>query len=244
MLKIAIVDDEEKCLKRVADLVSCILNDLEESEYDVKTFLNGFTLLDDDTKFDLIVLDIEMPTIDGFKLAEKLKHTELDNNSTDLIYISNYSDYVFSSFKYVPMRFVRKEFLEKEFTEAINSFVSKKNDEYFSFVDKDMNVQKKIELSDVAYFTAFGHDICVYCMKSQTMHTIKRTGNSKINLDYYEEQFSGKGFIRSHKSYLVNYMHIFEIKDNKVIFFNGATALIANRNIKEFKLKYQKLVMR
>lgn len=244
MIRIAVVDDDEKCLNRVADLVSCILNKLEETEFDIKTFLNGLDLLKQSTKFDLMILDIEMSSINGFKLAEKLEHTEKDTNSTALVYISNYSNYVFSSFKYSPMRFVRKDFLEDELTEAINTFISKRNDEFFSFVDKETNMQNKIKLSDIAYFMAFGHDICLYSMKTKIMHTIKRTGNSKISLNSYEEQFSSNGFIRCHKSYLVNYINIFEIKDNKVIFPNGATALIANRNIKEFKLKYQELVMR
>lgn len=244
MLRIAVVDDEKECLNRVADLISSILNESGELEYNVKVFSNGQDLLKQNTLFDLMILDIDMPLIDGFQLAEKLKHTENDKNDTELIYISNYNDFVFSSFKYSPMRFIRKSFLEEELTEALNLFISKRNIEYFSFTDKETNKQIKIQLSDIAYFMAFGHDICLLSMSTKKMHTIKRTGTSKISLNSYEEQFSEKGFIRSHKSYLVNYRNIFKIKDNKVIFSNGASALIANRSIKKFKLKYQDLVMR
>ena len=59
-----------------------------------------------------------------------------------------------------------------------------------------------------------------------------------------EEKYSDYGFIRSHKSYLVNYRHIYSIKDNKIYFENDEIALISIRNVKEFKIRYQSLVMK
>ena len=56
--------------------------------------------------------------------------------------------------------------------------------------------------------------------------------------------YRSKGFIRSNKSYLVNYRHIYKIIENKIYFNNGGTAFITQRDVKKFKLQYQSLIMK
>lgn len=65
---------------------------------------------------------IDMPKINGFDLVRRINSIPLKTNQYSVIYISNYENLVFESFKYSPFRFVRKNMLESDFSEAIEVF--------------------------------------------------------------------------------------------------------------------------
>ncbi|MCB2353828.1 response regulator transcription factor [Clostridium estertheticum] len=69
MAKILAVDDDKRILK-------LIKNALEINHHDVVTLQNAEnTPIETFCGYDLILLDIMMPGIDGFKLCEKIRHT-------------------------------------------------------------------------------------------------------------------------------------------------------------------------
>lgn len=242
MIRIAIVDDEKDFLEKIKILLIQIMT-YANVEYSISTYVDSDNFLNSDLQFDLLLFDIDMPKINGFDLVRRINSLPSKNNRYSVIYISNYENLVFESFKYSPLRFVRKNMLESDFSEAIDAFLSKymRENNYFTFIDKDSNAYMKIQLMDIMYFESYGHDICVI-EKTGKIYKIKR--NADYTLNGLENQYRSNGFIRSHKSYLVNYRHIYKIQGNKIYFQNGNVALITMRNIKNFKIKYQSLVMK
>lgn len=67
MKKILVVDDDEEDLERIKRFL--------ESKYQVETALNGAEAVDlvENEVFDLILLDIKMPMLDGNELLELIK---------------------------------------------------------------------------------------------------------------------------------------------------------------------------
>lgn len=242
MIRIAIVDDEKLFLERIRKLLIQIM-DSSDVEYSISTYIDSDNFLNSDLQFDLLLFDIDMPKINGFDLVRQINSLPLKINRYSVIYISNYENLVFESFKYSPLRFVRKNMLESDFSEAIEAFLSKymAENNYFTFIDKESNKCMRIQIMDIMYFESYGHDICLIEKTGET-HKIKR--NTNYTLNWLEDKYNSNGFIRSHKSYLVNYRHIYKIQENKIYFANEKVALISIRNVKEFKLKYQSLVMR
>lgn len=242
MLRVAIVDDEVDFIKTIESLLRAIINPYGMN-YSIDKFIDGKELLNSNTRYDLLLLDIEMPTIDGFNLVEEIKNTAIVADFQAIIYISNYDNFIQESIKHTPFRFVRKSDLKSEFEEAINAFLEQylKNDDFFVFTSKYEDEDITLKLTDIVLFEAQGHEISLVVGDNKE-YKIKR--NAKITLDYLENRYSSKGFIRSHKTYLVNYRHIYKIQDSKIVFTNGGAALISRKNIKEFKLKYQSFVMK
>lgn len=242
MIRIAIADDDAKFLEIIKSLLVEIMISANE-EYKIYTFTDGYDFLSSDLKFDLLLFDIDMPKVNGFDLVKQINALPLKYNNYSVIYISNYENLVFESFKYSPLRFVRKSMLKSDFSEAIKAFLSKYANENndFTFIDKESNASVKIKLMDVMYFESFGHDICII-ENTGRIYKIKR--NTDYTLNELENKFSSNGFIRSHKSYLINYKYVYKIQENKIHFINGNIALIAIRNVKEFKIKYQSLIMK
>lgn len=242
MIRVAIVDDEKVFLEKIEMLLTQIMTSASV-EYSISTYIDSDDFLNSDLQFDLLLFDIDMPKINGFDLVKRINSLPLKTNQYSVIYISNYENLVFESFKYSPFRFVRKNMLESDFSEAIEAFLQKYMTEnnYFTFIDKDSNTCMKIQIMDIMYFESYGHDICLV---EKTGKTYKIKRNTNCTLNWLEDMYSSNGFIRSHKSYLVNYRHIYKIQENKIYFTNGKVALITIRNVKEFKIKYQSLVMK
>ncbi|NPV89037.1 response regulator transcription factor [Coprothermobacteraceae bacterium] len=78
MPKIALVEDDDQ----FSELLSSML--LSEG-YEVERFLNGAHFLDSRPKVDLVLLDIMMPDLDGFRVLEILRHRK---DETPVIVIS------------------------------------------------------------------------------------------------------------------------------------------------------------
>ena len=130
MLTIAICDDNPQfakilakkinslCAHNLPERVDCQIAPIFGSAENVLQFLQTQAI-------HILFLDIDMPKINGFKLAEYLcKHYP----ETIIIFVSSYEEFVYSSFEYCPFRFLRKSHLEQEllitFQKVIEKYLS------------------------------------------------------------------------------------------------------------------------
>lgn len=105
MLKIAIVEDEEE---EVALLEEGIKRFFAESgtEYITAVFRNGMKFLEGYRgDCDVVLMDIEMPLLDGFRTAQKLR--EIDPSVT-LIFITNMPNYAVKGYEVDALGFIVK----------------------------------------------------------------------------------------------------------------------------------------
>lgn len=92
MIKIAVCDDNEKML----DILNqTIVQEFQKytNDFSAKSYVNGNLLLDDNnnTPFDVLFLDIDMPQISGFEIAKKLRD---EFKQCFIIFITNHSELV------------------------------------------------------------------------------------------------------------------------------------------------------
>ena len=242
MIRIAIVDDSREYIDIIKRKIANIMEETDYFQYDISEFTDGSMFVKDNSAYDVLLLDIDMPQMNGFELTERIDE-RLSVQGTTLIYISSHDNYVFESIKHSPFRFVRKSLLDTDLPEAIKAYIEKleNSNDYFKFTDRENNTEVRIRFNDIVYFESYSHDICLLDAKGEHF-AIKRSNN--LSLNSLEEMYSSKGFIRSNKSYLVNYRHIYKIIENKIFFTNGGTAFITQRDVKKFKLQYQSLIMK
>ena len=90
MIKIAVAEDEQSCI----DTVQQFLSDFSKEKgilFDVHVFRNGEQLVFNyQADYDIILLDIEMPGMDGMTAAEKIRETDKD---VIIIFITNMAQY-------------------------------------------------------------------------------------------------------------------------------------------------------
>ena len=90
------------------------------------------------------------------------------------------------------------------------------------------------------YFYAARHDI--FYVKENKEST--RLNTHKYTLDFLEEELREHGYIRVHRSYLVNCEYIYELKSDYVILKDGQSLAMSRGRLEAVKKVYQKRLRR
>lgn len=123
-LRIAACDDNKDMLS----IISSHLNEVflkKGIDLELREFIEGKTLLAQHRlqPFQAIFLDISMPQMDGFQIAENLKK---HNKNTQIIFVTSKDELVYQSFDYQPFHFIRKAEaaeMEKQFEHVVEKLI-------------------------------------------------------------------------------------------------------------------------
>lgn len=225
MIKIAVVDDEKTFLEifqKKLELEIC----KQKLNCSIFTFHGGLDFLPHINEYDVIFLDVDMPNISGKDIAAMVRDA---GKESLVIFITNYDDFVFSSFKYKPFEFIRKRYMYKELPDVlgeVSKFFRKNNSLFtFSFDGAALTLNQR----DIIYFEVYGHQIYV--------HTSNRQYILNEPLAKIENRVSDYMFVKPHKSFLVNVKHIFSVDKDKIILKTEKTIPISRHRVSEVKQK-------
>lgn len=222
-MKFAVCDNERK----MADLVAEKLREFYPDKCVIKCYTDGKSLLEDSARelFDAFFLDIVMPTLDGFSLAEKIR---ADNPFAKIIFVTNHTELAHIGYLYGAFRYVRKFALEEELREAVQS-LKRKFDLQSEFLLLKTPLGKVIRaVNSIRYFEVKGHNVTAFF--DDTEERVSGTLND------YERRLKNSGFIRVHKSFLVNFRFI-ESVGKTVVLTDGKTLPLSRNRIDETKKK-------
>jgi len=231
MIRIAVVDDDDNYILIIKNELTDILSKISYDKYEIQTFTDGGILLESNDRFDLFLLDIDMPTINGFDLAVEFSSNNVSSgNYPTIIYISNYEDLVFESFKYSPLRFVRKKKLKDDLEEAIIAFLKKRKNNSHKLLFSTALGKRSVLVNDIMYIEVTSHKLNIHI------------GEQKIiangNLKDIEESLREYGFIKTHQSYMVNFRYINFIRHSEVILDDGTTIPLSRGRYEQVKKDY------
>jgi len=120
--RILVVDDNTKNVQLLASLLS-------GKAYDVDYALSGLVALEmvNSEKFDLILLDIMMPEMDGFEVCEKLKQDE-NTKEVPIIFLTAKTDIesIKKAFQYGGLDYVSKPFNADELLSRVETHIKLK----------------------------------------------------------------------------------------------------------------------
>ena len=111
-MKVLLVDDEELQLSRLEEVSRKVLPNA-----DFYAFTNPVKSLENNVKYDLAFLDIEMPVLNGIQLAKKLKKI---NPLTKVVFVTAYNDYALEAFRLHASGYVTKPVNENKIKEEID----------------------------------------------------------------------------------------------------------------------------
>lgn len=148
-------------------------------------------------KIDLILLDIEMPFIDGFSLMESM------DQKIEVIIISGNSDYALKAFDYDVTDFLLKPLKYDRFNNAILKVLKKQSckgniiEEDVEFLIVRSNMKKKsINIKEIKWVEALGDYIKII--------TDKEKVTALSTMKSISDKLPNDRFLRIHRSYIVN----------------------------------------
>ena len=119
MLKIAVVDDEIVFVESLINKITAVCEKLN-FEFKIDKYSNGFDILENYSKYHLIFLDIEMPSIDGIATAKRINELKGSAEIPFIVYVTSHDELVFDALKSFPYSFIRKSKIESDLYECIN----------------------------------------------------------------------------------------------------------------------------
>ena len=224
-----IVDDEKLALSRLQRLLN------ENGIEDIAAFNNPVDALKEitKTKFDAVFLDISMPNISGFELADSIIALE---PKTFIVFQTAYEEYALEAFKKGGIGYLVKPIESeaiKNILEKINMFKANSLDESKKILGKRGDKLYLIDLNDIYYIKADLDEVIIK-IKEADAYVRRKIGD-------LETLLSGKNFFRIHRSYIVNVDKIKSMKSveqSKLqIYFDGITEVITSskEGAKEFR---------
>lgn len=162
VLKFAICDDIDSVCKYIEEFLVRICKEKNLSmEYD--TFYSGDEFISALNKniYDCIFLDIEIGTTNGIEVSKYLRE-KLNNETTEIIYISQHTQYAVNLFDYDPITFLLKPFDDDMMMKAFNKFLKRMHIGEEVFPVKIGYDIKRIPIKDVLYFESFDHKILLH----------------------------------------------------------------------------------
>lgn len=226
MVKFAVCDDERK----MTDYISDRLREYYPEDCEIRKYGDGESLLADSRKqlFDALFLDIDMPGSDGMELAKTIRE---GNQYVKIIFVTNKDNLVYSTFKYVPFRFIRKTYLDEEFPEAAEALRDSIAQSNATVIFNTKNGEICVQVCDIVYAEIKNHTITVF-MTEDKLTVFK-------SMDELDGELGKFGFIRTHKSFLVNHIHIASIKRNRIFLDTGSDLPLSRSRAEDVKLKLQ-----
>lgn len=223
MIRIAVVEDDEDYIAVIKKYIVRYMKEKGDTiSVDVSQDGNQI-VFDYQPVYDIILMDIEMPKMDGISAAEKIR--ELDKDVI-IIFITNMAQYALKGYQVRARSYILKPVnyysLALELQEAIAT-ISRKVDD--TILLKDDDVLKKISVNDIYYLESQQHYIIV--------HT--KTGNIRIreSMKNMERRLEKSYFQRCNVSYLVNLAHVSSI-DRDIVVVGGERIPMSRQKSKSF----------
>lgn len=161
-----------------------------------------------------------MPDMDGLELAGKIRG---DNPFAKIVFVTNHAEFAHKGYIYGAFRYVRKNDLERELCEAVLNLgqLFDLQDRHMSFKTTAGEFIKKVK--NIKYFEVHGHNLTIACSDNEGPVQIQGT------ITEYEKRFGDMGFIRIHKSYLVNFKYIASV-EKECVYLTDSIKLPLSRN--------------
>ncbi|MBP3922949.1 MAG: response regulator transcription factor [Ruminiclostridium sp.] len=234
MIKFALCDDNEDYIENT--LKPVLLSAVARSGVmaDIYTYTDGNVLIKDFEQLngcDVVILDIDMPVINGKEVAQKLRVLD---SSFFLLFVTSYKSEIYSTIPYRINAFLPKDMeksdMEKEFIRVIGEFQRFKPDyELFETEENGEHSSIRIAVDDIFYFSCLNRKMYLNTGSKQ----YRLCGKYGKRLSKIEDKYLEKGFFEVCRGYVVNISKIKSVNRIDVELDNGETVPLSRRKVKE-----------
>lgn len=234
-MNIAICDDSTHDTKLICQYLQ---QHLEKNAFTgiVHTFKNGEDLLKNFTtgKFEIIFLDIYMPSINGVETAKLLRITD---PHFALVFITKSKDYAMDAFSVRACAYISKPIIYNTIESALEQcrHIFLKNARFIEVTSHRKKV--RIPFVKIIYIETNGH--------TTLFHTPNEVISTTAPMPMHQlKQTLGDSFILCHRSYMVNMNHIKTILKNDFQMNNGSIVPIRQRGYAQVCSAYGEFLSR
>lgn len=228
MINIAFCDNNEEFILKLANDTKRLLRELRIKAR-IFTFIDGNQLVSSFRKyqprFDIVFLEINMPSINGKEVAKKLRALDKDFK---LVFISDSEDDALNTLQYDIKGFIPKPLINDKFSGILQRAVAAvyEDNPQIQVFQVDISDCRRavirVPINDIIYFE------CI-CRKVY-LHTKRET----FLLHGYKfseivKRYGSLDFVHNHRTCLINIKYIYSIDDLEICLVNGTRLPLSRR---------------
>lgn len=198
-MRIAVCDDEHKQQEVLIKLIHRFDSNLIIDLYDAALDL---LLAADQIPYDIVFMDIEMPSPNGFEIAEALKKKQ---NSPLIIFVTKSHAYTIQGYG-IAFRYLPKPISYETLENTLSLAIKEREPEKIPFMCEGRYYI--LSVNEIAYCESLDHNL--------TIHTVSRSYTARIPLSDIAMQLPSEDFAQPHKSFLLNLNYVQSVGLNNV----------------------------
>lgn len=235
LINILVCDDNKDITDEVYKLLKGIENK-SKSEFNIDIKNRGDFIYSSEISYDIAIVDIEMPGVNGLKLSEKLKKL---NSDVIVIVLTSFQNYLDNAMRIHVFRYLSKPIDKNRFCENFNDALTE-----YKFLNKSISVifedeVHHIKTKDILYFENLKYGSQIHT-KRGTFRTNKKADEWLSLLNQYE------CFEYSYKGILVNLQNVIDFDKTYVFIRKSESKIlkvyISQRKYSNFKKSFFRFI--
>lgn len=235
MLRIAICDDMPEFIQSIEKL----LEDWEEKPTDIlpEVFTDGDSLVESHTSnpFDIILLDVVMPLLNGIEVASEIRKFD---KTVKIIFLTSSSEYAVESYSVNANNYLLKPIDKNKLYSCLHVLYTEIVEHAKYITVKSVTAMHRIALRNIEHLEAQGKKVLFVLCDGTTVE-------STNPFYFYENKLLHEdGFLKCHRSYIVNVYKITTYTQKEIRMQSGYRIPISRSYHKEFEHAYFELLFR
>lgn len=224
LITISLVDDDPTSALIISEHIKRYGHE-KDVLFDVRIFPDGNRFVDDyPSETDIILLDVQMPGMDGFETAHIVRERD---EQVPIIFITNLAQHAIRGYEVGAINYLVKPVRYAAFARELDRVLSQITERALEYLTLTFgSTVRRIPLPEVFYIESEGHQMFVH--ERSGVHVVNRTMKS------FEQELASKGFFRSNHGYLVNLAHVVGVDHQSCTLANGATLAVSRPRRRDF----------
>lgn len=227
-LNIAICDDIVEYRLSIKCYVSEYLK-IHHLDCCIDEFKNGTDLLNSNTKYDILFLDIELGDSNGIDIAKEIQKK---NRNTVILIVTSYHQYLDDAMDINVTRYIDKPIEQNRIFSALDKALSVLNESVITIHLKENQIAR-INFSDIIYAEAKFKGVFIYTQNQN--YRIKETMKELRSI------LTASCFAIPHNSYIVNLNYVRDYKREEIALtepYSSIKISVATRKQADFKRRF------
>ena len=229
MYQIALCEDE-KIFSDAQEKICREILDKLNIEYQISVFASSADFLDifveQQKRFDLILLDIVMDGVDGMTLARRIRQTDAD---AVIIFITSNQDYALQGYDVNALHYLIKPVDTQVLERLITAVYTQKHQDNI-FIIKSGKQHLRVHIKDIVCMETAGRRVEISMMDGIVYYSGKLT-------DILNELPKGQ-FVRCHNAFAVNIKNIRKLTRQNIIAINGKEIPVSRTFLNETRKSF------
>ncbi len=234
MLRIAICDDNISDLSNMVSIVNDYIfmqrNKLEIEYAAFQSAVDLIAAMESGQRFDLLLLDILMPLMNGMEAAKEIRQY---NQDIKIIFSTSSPEFAVESYTVGAFYYAIKPIWKDKLVLLLDKVIADiKVAEGVSFLIKSKTGLTRIYTNRLEYAEVIGRTIFYHIIDGSVIEAV----GSMVELE--DELLNHQNFIKPHRSYILNLDYIDTLGQREIVMRSRSSIPVAKANYKAIKSAY------